>query len=95
LRRQFARALVFASQTKLDSSPRATTGDAAQTPARTGVESEICNRIGTISNAAAESLLVIFDAPAPRRPFRCAQTPARSAPIQISGHFGKMRRKPH
>jgi hypothetical protein len=48
-----ARVLVLAIQTKRDSSPRATTGDEAHVPAKTGVEKAGTKKIPTMSNETA------------------------------------------
>jgi hypothetical protein len=48
-----ARVLVLATQTKRDSSPRATTGDEAHLPARTGVEKAGARKIPTVKNETA------------------------------------------
>jgi len=59
LRRQLARAFVFAIQTKRDSSPRALTADSAQAPAWTVVVRAIDETNVQISKDAATTALII------------------------------------
>jgi len=60
LRRQLARAFVFAIQTKRDSSPRALTADSVQAPAWTVVVRAIDETNVQISKDAATTALIII-----------------------------------
>ena len=63
LRRQLARAFVFASHTKRDSSPRALTADAAQAPAWAGLARTIDETIKKRSNEQRLLLIPVIGAP--------------------------------
>jgi hypothetical protein len=70
--RQLARIFVLASQTKRDSSPRATTGDEAHIPAKTGVEKSGTRKITATKKRTDASVFIISDvriAAAPGREF--------------------------
>jgi hypothetical protein len=57
--RQLARVLVLAIQTNGDSSPRATTGDEAHVPAKTGVGNAGARKTATMKIGAAPRVLII------------------------------------